>query len=251
MSCIFQKSKFDQNPLAKLPARTILLVFLLFSTSIMTTLYPGFYELGVYSFILISLIKASAVSPKEFSKRSLIILPLIIFLFFAYISKDGNYNSNLRNINILKTTIFITWKSALLLLSVLLLSETLEFDRFIKTLKTWRVPDTILLIIMLAYGYIDVMIDSLRTKSLAWNSRKYNASRFTKLITAARAAGLSILSAVDREHQIFLAGKARSFRGRLRFLTVPEACFSKCKQAIIFLNFLILVKIIFLIGSII
>lgn len=249
MSCIFEKSKKFHGPLNHVSARHKLLGVILFNIFVLTSNFAFPIELFAYTIIFAILLVISKLPFTMFLKRLLFLLPLFLFITFAYIINLERPNNELREIffNLKVREIYypfyIFWKAALSIFSFLLLAETTDFDHILKTLKNWHVPDIFILMLMITYYYIDFFIDSVRQKVLAYNARKYDASLAQKFKALTNSITMVFLNTYQREQKIFLAGKARGFIGKINFMVEEITCAADCMRTTYFFAALILVKI--------
>ncbi len=248
MSCIFEKSKLYHGPLSHITARTKLTCTVIFNIFLLTASVNYPVELAAYAIIFIFILIFSKIPILSFLKKSLILIPLAIFIFLTYKNGSDNQSYNLTSITFLNDNqfiyipLFIFIKGSISLLSILLIAITTDFDQILKALKSYKIPDILIFLIMISYYYIDFFIDTLREKILAWKARKYSAGIKQKIKALSEGLSSLFVNTYKRENNIFMAGKARRFIGKIDFMFEDFKCAGDCHKSIYFIFVLIAIK---------
>jgi cobalt/nickel transport system permease protein len=186
----------------RLPASPKLLVALVMivGTVCMPPRFPGWF-IGV-AVVLGVVIVIGGISPWFLLKRLLLLSPFILGVAL---------------VNAWEPTSRVAWfevaiKSALCLVTVIVVSNTTPFSRILRTLKTVRVPLLLVTTIALMHRYIFVLADEAGRMNRARSSRTFTAGRRFQWKSLATVAGQLFIRASARAERIYSAMCARGWK---------------------------------------
>ncbi len=234
--------------LHRLDPRTKIITFLVFI--LFTVLTPPEYYLKflLYLLVLLSLIFISKIPILYVLKRSLIIVPFVILisLFIPFIKEGevaGGYSLGKIRLDMTYSGLMVFWniciKAFLSIVSLIMLSSTTSFPRFLKGLDQLHVPKLIIMILSFMYRYLFVTADELMRMKQAKDSRTINPKRFFEFKTLANLIGNLFIRSYDRGERIYLAMCSRGFTGRIKTLSTHTFKYSD-----IFFSFMLILLLV-------
>jgi cobalt/nickel transport system permease protein len=213
----------------KLDPRTkIITTFALVLMVVLTP--PQKWEIFIIYFALIaSLILLSKVPPLYVLKRSLVIVPFVLFIaifipFLKTSEPSGSYNIWIWQLSY--SGLIIVWnvviKAWLSILSLILLSSTTKFSELLKGLEQLRMPQVLVMILSFMYRYIFVLVDEVIRMKQARDSRNFGGKRSWQLKTIGNMVGTLFIRSYERGERVYGAMVARGFDGQTRTLSRPH-----------------------------
>jgi cobalt/nickel transport system permease protein len=151
---------------------------------------------------LIFVCKLSKIPTKFFLTRILVVSPFIFLIAISYLVSKQSF----------LTILNVSLKSFIVILSILILVQTTRFDILIETLKEFKFPKFLLLLLSFIYRYFFVLTDEIEKMTFAVKLRqqeKFTAKTLTKLI------GMLLIRSYKRAERINKAMLLRGWDGNL------------------------------------
>ncbi|MGB9613784.1 MAG: cobalt ECF transporter T component CbiQ, partial [Candidatus Margulisiibacteriota bacterium] len=195
----------------RVPAKikiVLALLSLVFVLVMPISFYPFFL---FYFFGLVILIFISRVPPLFVLLNSLSVIPFVflvsLYIPFFYFFKLGVAYSGL----VLFLNVLV--KSWLSILTLLLVSTTTRFSRFLKGLEELKLPRLLTLILSFMYRYLFVLVDEVMRIRRSVEAR---AGKLDDYKTIGNFIGTLFLRSFERGERIYLAMLARGFEGEIK-----------------------------------
>ena len=189
------------SPIHKISPKLKFVLFLAIATFI--SLFGVNTKILVFIFLfLIFVCKLSKIPTKFFLTRILVISPFIFLIAISYLVSKQSF----------LTILNVSLKSFIVILSVLILVQTTRFDVLIETLKEFKFPKFLLLLLSFIYRYFFVLTDEVEKMTFAVKLRqqeKFTAKTLTKLI------GMLLIRSYNRAERINKAMLLRGWDGSL------------------------------------
>jgi len=160
------------------------------------------YAFAFYGVFVVFLIFVSKIPLLFFLKRLLIILPFVVLvaLSIPFIQRDGW---------IIFTGCLI--RAILIILSLVLLTQTTRFSHLLNALGNMRVPGLIISLLSFMYRYLFVVEDEILRKKRALDSRSAGTGGWRIMKSTANMAGSLFIHTYERAERIYLAMCARGY----------------------------------------
>lgn len=216
----------------KLDPRVKIILSLLFIVSVILTQPTQHTRFPPYFFLMSAVILLSKIPLAVVLKRSLVIVP---FILFAALSIHQNGFLFLFN---------IMAKSWLSFLCMIMLASTTRFPRLLKGFEYLKVPKVILLIISFLYRYVFVLMDEIMRMRRARDSRSFGGGVLWHIKTAGNMIGVLFIRAYGRSERVYSAMVSRGFTGDIKTLdTLKVGRLDVCFSAV-FVSYIIMVSVL-------
>ena len=137
-----------------------------------------------------------------FLKRVLVILPFValVAVSIPFIQEDG-------------WTIFFNCliKAVLIILCLILLTQTTRFNHLLSALSELKVPGLIIMLLSFMYRYLFLVEDEILRKKRALESRSVGKRGWRVLKSIANMVGSLFIHSYERAERIYLAMCARGY----------------------------------------
>lgn len=215
-AALLDRHSFGQSPVHRLDPRAKVLATLVFITAVVSHPKYAISPLTPYVIYPLALAVLGFVPFKVFMRRVLIAMPVAVLI--------GIFNPLLDRtplLYIFGIPISGGWvsfggilvKALLCLSATVALFATTSFPSFIQSLHGLKVPQALVVQLMLLYRYLFLLVAE--AQRLRRAEALKSASR-TSLRTAAAMLSSLLLRTLDRGEAVWLAMKARGFEGELR-----------------------------------
>lgn len=212
----------------RLDPRTKLITTFAFILVVALTPPPRWQAFALYFALLAGLLLLSKLPPLYVLKRSLVIVPFVLFIaiFIPFLKPGevaGSYNIWIWEVSITYSGLLVMWnvviKAWLSVLSLIMLSSTTKFSELLKGLEQLRMPRVMVMILSFMYRYIFVMVDEVIRMKQARDSRNFGGKRMWQLKTIGNMVGTLFLRSYERGERIYGTMVARGFDGETRTLS--------------------------------
>ena len=237
----------------RLDPRTKLVTTLLFITVVVLTPPDRWSAYALYLAILVALLVTSRVPYSYVLKRSLVIMPFVLFIalflpFFKGGEVVGSYNIWLWQVSIsdsgleaLRNIVARAWLS---ILSLTLLTSTTRMADLLKGLEELRMPRVIVMLMSFMYRYIFVVTDEVMRMKQARDSRSFGGRRLWQIKTMGNMIGTLFIRSYERGERVYAAMVARGYNGHSRTLSqlkfrLPDAYFGLGLSLVLILTSLV------------
>lgn len=222
----------------RLDPRTKIITTLAFVLAVVLTPPLRWEAFAAYFVVIGSAILLSRVPPLYVIKRSLIIVPFVLFIgvFIPFLKPGdigGSYNVWIWTVSYSGLLVLwnVTIKAWLSMLGLILLSATTRFDGLLKGLEQLRMPRVMVMILSFMYRYIFVLVDEVERMKQARDSRNFGGKRLWQLKTIGSMVGTLFLRSYERAERVYQAMVARGFDGETRTLShahvgTADVCFA-------------------------
>ncbi len=213
----------------RLDPRTKVITTFAFILVVVLTPPTGWQAFALYFAIIAGLVLISKIPPFYFLKRSLVIVPFVLFItiFIPFLKSgepSGSYNIWIWQVS--NSGLLILWnvliKAWLSMLSLILLSSTTKFSELLNGLEQLRLPKVMVMILSFMYRYIFVLVDEVIRMKQARDSRNFGGKRTWQLKTIGNMVGTLFLRSYERGERVYGAMVARGFDGETRTLSTPH-----------------------------
>lgn len=232
----------------KLDPRTKVITTFAFILVVVLTPPLRWQAFALYFALIASVVLLSKLPPLYVLKRSLVIVPFVLFIaiFIPFLKPGevaGSYNIWMWHIS--HSGLLILWnvviKAWLSMLSLILLSATTKFAELLKGLEQLRLPKVMVMLLSFMYRYIFVLVDEVIRMKQARDSRSFGGKRTWQLKTIGNMVGTLFLRSYERGERVYGAMVARGFEGQTRTLSSPHFRMADLYFAVAFLSCLALV----------
>ena len=150
----------------KLDPRTKIITTFAFILMLVLTPPQRWEAFALYFALIAGLVLISRIPPLHVLKRSLVIVPFVLFIaifipFLKTSEPSGSYNIWIWQVS--SSGLLILWnvviKAWLSILSLILLSSTTKFSELLKGLEQLRMPQVLVMILSFMYRYMFVLVD--------------------------------------------------------------------------------------------
>lgn len=213
----------------RLDPRTKVITTFAFILVVVLTPPTGWQAFALYFAIIAGLVLISKIPPFYVLKRSLVIVPFVLFItiFIPFLKSgepSGSYNIWIWQVS--NSGLLILWnvliKAWLSMLSLILLSSTTKFSELLNGLEQLRLPKVMVMILSFMYRYIFVLVDEVIRMKQARDSRNFGGKRTWQLKTIGNMVGTLFLRSYERGERVYGAMVARGFDGETRTLSTPH-----------------------------
>ena len=234
----------------KLDPRTKVITTFAFILVVALTPPPRWQAFALYFALIAVLVLLSKIPPLYVLKRSLVIVPFVLFIaiFIPFLKPgelSGSYNIWIWQIS--HSGLLILWnvviKAWLSVLSLILLSATTKFAELLNGLEQLRLPKVMVMILSFMYRYIFVLVDEVIRMKQARDSRSFGGKRTWQLKTIGNMVGTLFLRSYERGERVYGAMVARGFEGQTRTLSRPHFRMADLYFAVVFLICLALISL--------
>lgn len=238
----------------RLDPRTKVITTFAFILLVVLTPPTGWQAFALYFAIIAGLVLLSRIPTLHVLKRSLVIVPFVLFIaiFIPFLKSgepSGSYNIWIWQVS--SSGLLILWnvliKAWLSMLSLILLSSTTKFSELLNGLEQLRLPKVMVMILSFMYRYIFVLVDEVIRMKQARDSRNFGGKRTWQLKTIGNMVGTLFLRSYERGERVYGAMVARGFDGETRTLSTPHFRMADLYFAAVFLICLALVALSLLI----
>jgi cobalt/nickel transport system permease protein len=238
----------------RLDPRTKVITTFAFILLVVLTPPTGWQAFALYFAIIAGLVLLSRIPTLHVLKRSLVIVPFVLFIaiFIPFLKSgepSGSYNIWIWQVS--SSGLLILWnvliKAWLSMLSLILLSSTTKFSELLNGLEQLRMPKVMVMILSFMYRYIFVLVDEVIRMKQARDSRNFGGKRTWQLKTIGNMVGTLFLRSYERGERVYGAMVARGFDGETRTLSTPHFRMADLYFAAVFLICLALVGLSLLI----
>ncbi|HUU62784.1 MAG TPA: cobalt ECF transporter T component CbiQ [Dehalococcoidia bacterium] len=238
----------------RLDPRTKVITTFAFILLVVLTPPTGWQAFALYFAIIAGLVLLSRIPTLYVLKRSLVIVPFVLFIaiFIPFLKSgepSGSYNIWIWQVS--SSGLLILWnvliKAWLSMLSLILLSSTTKFSELLNGLEQLRLPKVMVMILSFMYRYIFVLVDEVIRMKQARDSRNFGGKRTWRLKTIGNMVGTLFLRSYERGERVYGAMVARGFDGETRTLSTPHFRMADLYFAAVFLICLALVGLSLLI----
>ena len=232
----------------KLDPRTKVITTFAFILVVVLTPPLRWQAFALYFALIASVVLLSKLPPLYVLKRSLVIVPFVLFIaiFIPFLKPGevaGSYNIWMWHIS--HSGLLILWnvviKAWLSMLSLILLSATTKFTELLKGLEQLRLPKVMVMLLSFMYRYIFVLVDEVIRMKQARDSRSFGGKRTWQLKTIGNMVGTLFLRSYERGERVYGAMVTRGFEGQTRTLSSPHFRMADLYFAVAFLICLALV----------
>ncbi len=212
-----------ESPIHSLDARVKVIAFVSCLVICVTT-PPGAYHAFLGYFLCLLILAALSRVPLAYIvKRSLVVVPFVLFIALFLPFKGGGaldgpiplgigrltvYRSGL----ILFSTVLI--KAYISVLSIILLSSTTSFSKLLEGLERLKFPPVLVMITGFTYRYVFVVADEVFRMKRAGDSRGFGGKWIWNSRVIGEMIGTLFLRSYERGERIYTAMQARGFEGR-------------------------------------
>ncbi len=192
----------EQTPIHRAPAGLklgcgLLLITL---TVLLPVTVPAWFALAFG--LLAVVIWLSRIPPFYLAKRLLLLMPFVlgVILVNAFQSTRG------------ADWVWLSIRSAICLLTVILVSNTTPFSDMLRILRHLRIPALLVTTLALMHRYLFVLLDEAQRMRRARASRTFIAARRWQWSVLATVVGQLFIRASERAERIYAAMCARGFK---------------------------------------
>jgi cobalt/nickel transport system permease protein len=199
-----------KSPIHEITPGVKIAVFLLFI--IMIVLAPP-SKMGQFAGFLAMLSVAvfiSKVPPLYILKRSLLVLPFVVFVAVTAPFQSHNPYKDYFAVIFLKS-----WLSAA---ALTLLSATTAFPDFLKGMESLKVPKIMITLLSFMYRYVFVLMDEVMRMETARDSRYFGGHYRRQVKAYAGMIGSLFIRTYERAERVYQCMAARGFNGRMNSL---------------------------------
>ncbi len=213
------------DPGIKLFALIAFILFIIFTPA------GAFVAFALDAAVLVALILLARLPAKFVLGKALTVVPfaLMIGIFIPFIRKGeiaGGFSLGPLKLTVthagLAIFVNVLVKSLLSALAVILLTATTRFSGLLQALESLRFPRLLTMVLAFMYRYVFVIQDELMKMEQARLSRSAGGPRRLRLQALAGIAGVLFVRAYERGERVYLAMRARGFRGKIHSLDRPR-----------------------------
>lgn len=226
----FELYAYADSPIHRLDARTKTTALIALILAIVLTPAAEVWRFGFY-FAAIMLLYIVAGVPITFGiKRSLIVLPFVLFagallVFMPDKPHPDAYNLGFARYAITHGGLYTLFnaliKSWLSVLTTILLYSTTPFPKFVKGLELIRVPQVLTMLFSFLYRFMWVLTSEVKTMLRARDARAFGGSRIWHLKIIGQMVGSLFIRSYERAERVYAAMSARGYDGTIKTLEVP------------------------------
>ncbi|MBS3908861.1 MAG: cobalt ECF transporter T component CbiQ [Actinobacteria bacterium] len=226
----FELYAYADSPIHRLDARTKTIALVALILAVVLTPAAEVWRFGLY-FTAITLLYMIAGVPITFGvKRSLIVLPFVLFagallVFMPDKPHPETYNLGFARYSITHGGLYTLFnaliKSWLSVLTTILLYSTTPFPKFVKGLELIRVPQVLTMLFSFLYRFMWVLTSEVKTMMRARDARAFGGGRIWHLKIIGQMVGSLFIRSYERAERVYAAMSARGYDGTIKTLEVP------------------------------
>lgn len=202
------------DPRIKLALAFIFIVFVILTQPTAILLFC------IYLLMIFLIIFLSRISIVYVVKRSMIIIPFVVFvtLFIPFIKEGqiaGSFNTKFFSLKVTYSGLWIFWnvliKSWLAILIMTILSATTNFSKLLKALEFFRVPKILIMLLGFMYRYIFLLLDETMRMKRAYNSRYFGGHTLKQIKIIGNMIASLFIRTYERGESVYMAMCSRGF----------------------------------------
>lgn len=212
----------------RLDPRTKLVGVFLFILAVALT-PPGFWPAYAAYFVILAIpVALSRVPIAYIIKRSLVIIPFVLFVaVFVPFFKEGEiaagFNIGQWQISVTHEGLSVLWnilvRAWLSILALVLLTATTKMTDLLRGLDGLRLPRVMVMILSFMYRYIFVLVDEVMRMRQARDGRNFGGGgRLWQIKATGHMAGTLFIRSYERGERVYAAMLARGYDGQNRTL---------------------------------
>lgn len=226
----FELYAYADSPLHRLDARTKTLALFALIFAVVLTPAAEVWRFGLYAAALVVLYAVAQVPLTFGIKRSLIVLPFVLFagillVFMPDKPHPASYDVGFARYAITHGGLYTLFnaliKSWLSVLTVILLYSTTPFPKFVKGLELLRVPQVITMLFSFLYRFMAVLTGEVKTMMRARDARAFGGGRIWHLKIIGQMVGSLFIRSYERAERVYAAMSARGYDGTITTLDIP------------------------------
>jgi len=226
----FEVYSYADSLVHRLDARTKTVALIALILSAVLTPASEVWRFGLFLVIIALLYLASGVPLLFGLKRSLVVIPFVVFagillVFMPDKPHPGFYNLGFDRLVITHGGLYTLFnalvKSWLSVLTVILLYSTTPFPKFIKGLELLKAPKVITMLLSFLYRFMWILVDEIKTMIRARDARAFGGSRIWHLKIIGQMVGSLFIRSYERAERIYAAMSARGYDGTIKTLDLP------------------------------
>ncbi len=205
----------------------------------------------IFAFLfLLGLLLLSRIPLDFVFKRSLVILPFLLFLLLLVPflrENSGSYNTVAEALNLpyaWTVILSVSLKSWLSALYLIFLSSTTRFPDLLKGLEKLRVPHILILTLSFMYRYVFVFQDEALRMKRARDARSKDGNVLWHISSLGSIIGSLFIRAYERGERVYKAMLARGFNGEIH--TSQNFCLTQKDIAFLLLSSTLLLTVRFI-----
>jgi len=236
----------------RLDPRVKIVSFISFVFFVIFTSPSEFLNFLFYFILIFNVILISKVPLKFVFKRSLVIIPFVLFVaifipFFKQGEVAGSYSFGSLHLTLSYTGLIILWnvlvKSWLSVFGMLLLASTTKFPRLLKGFEKLKMPELMVMVLSFFYRYVFVLMDEAMRMKRARDSRSFGGCRVRQTRSIGNIIATLFVRAYERGERVYAAMVSRGFSGRIETLGESgvgrlDLCF-----LVLFMSCLVVIKL--------
>jgi cobalt/nickel transport system permease protein len=199
-----------KSPIHELDPGVKIIVFLVFIITLVLTPPSRLLQFEGFLAMMAAVAVLSRVPVSYILKRSLLVLPFVIFVALTIPFQHFNPNKNYFAVIFLKA-----WLSAS---ALILLSSTTAFPDLLKGLEALKVPKLIVTLLSFMYRYIFVLTDEAMRMEAARDSRYFGGHYTRQLRVYSGMIGSLFIHTFERAERVYQCMAARGFTGKIKSL---------------------------------
>lgn len=197
-----------KSPMHELDPRAKIVVFLIFIIALVLTPPSHLFQFAGF-FAMITVVGVLSKVPASYvMKRSLLVLPFVIFVALTIPFQSLNPHKQYFVVVFLKS-----WMSAS---ALILLSATTPFPDLLKGLEALKVPKLIVTLLSFMYRYIFVLTDEAMRMEAARNSRYFGGHYIRQVKVYFGMIGSLFINTFERAERVYQCMAARGFTGEIK-----------------------------------
>jgi len=229
----FDRYSDRNSPIHRLDPRTKLLSLLLFVLAVVLTPADRPLQLAGFFLLLAAVIFLSGVPWGYIVKRSLAVLPFVLFISLSA------FYFNRRPLLWLFGLLTKAWLAAM---AMVVLSSATRFSDLLWALKSLGVPSLIILLFSFMYRYAYLFLDEAMRMERARQARSFRKTGRIRVF--AHMLGVLFLRAYERGERIYASMLSRGFDGELRTVHRLRFSFADAVFAFLFSGAVIFIKVV-------
>lgn len=196
----------------RLDPRTKIVCLLLYVIFIVLTSHSDFLQLGFYLIFIFIAIYLSKVPFFYITKRSLVIIPVVLLIVVFVPFLDLHFNLKLM------ITGNVLIKSWLSILAMILLSSTTRFTVLLKGMELLKFPKILIMVFSFMYRYIFVLLDEVMKMKQAYYSRYYGGKFFKQFKILGNIIGFLFIRTYERGERIYYSMVSRGLTHEIKLI---------------------------------
>lgn len=226
----FEVYAYADSPIHRLDARTKTIAFIGLIFAVVLTPASEVARLAFFAALIGVLYTISGVSLGFGLRRSLIVLPFVLFagIFLVFMPDKPHpqfYNLGFARYAITHGGLYIFFnaliKSWLSVLTAILLYSTTPFPKFVKGLEMMRAPKVITMLFSFLYRFMWVLTDEVKRMLRARDARAFGGGRIWHLKIIGQMVGSLFIRSYERAERVYAAMVSRGYSGTIITLDTP------------------------------